>query len=183
MSDPAAAEARVRRFEELILPHLPELYRVALRFVRGSAEASDLVQEACLRAFRNLDQLKQPDAARAWIFTILRSVYLREAERRGASRIPLADAELSPTDGRWNDLEPGSPLRGALLDEIRRTTLRLALPFREVLVLAHVGGFSYEEIARILDVPIGTVMSRLSRARQEVRELLHERSPLPSEDS
>jgi RNA polymerase sigma-70 factor, ECF subfamily len=182
VGDLAAAEARVQRFEELILPHLPDLYRAALRFARGSAEASDLVQEACLRAFRNLDQLKQPDAARAWVFTILRSVYLREAERRGAGSIPLADTALLPTDGRWNDLDPGSPLRGALLDEVRRTTLRLALPFREVLVLAHIGGFSYEEIARILDVPVGTVMSRLSRARRVLRDLLGERSHAPSEE-
>jgi len=72
------------------------------------------------------------------------------------------------------------PLRHAILDEVRQATLRLPFPYREVLVLAHIGGFSYREIARILEVPMGTVMSRLYRARRMLRLQLSERRPSPS---
>jgi RNA polymerase sigma-70 factor, ECF subfamily len=177
----SGSESRLRRFEELILPNLLDLYRTALRFTHSSAEAQDLVQETCLRAFRSLDQLKHPTAARAWTFTILRSVYLRQAERRTAESVSLDELEARPGEVRWNDLSRDSPLRGAMLQEVRRATLRLPLPLREVIVLAHIGGFSYEEIARILDVPIGTVMSRLSRGRQCLRGVLREHPKLGSE--
>src|SRR5262245_63610412 len=84
--DVPSAAAKVRRFEEQILPHLPDLYRAARRLVRRAEEAEDLVQETCLRAFGSLDQLRHPEAAKAWVFTVLRSVFLRDAARWDRAR-------------------------------------------------------------------------------------------------
>src|SRR5262249_54898268 len=166
MSSDADA-SKLRRFEEQVLPHLDALYRAAVRLTGNAPDADDVTQETCLRAFRAFDQLKQPREARAWVFAILRSVFLRHAERRSH---PAAGMSVDDVDGAA--LEPSlwdrdaSPVQQALLQEVRRATLSLPLPYREALVLAHVGGFSYREMARILEVPLGTIMSRLFRARR-----------------
>jgi RNA polymerase sigma-70 factor, ECF subfamily len=163
------AGARVRRFEEQILPHLPDLYRAARRLVRKPDDAEDLVQDTCLQAFRVLDQLKHAEAAKAWVFTILRSLFLREAGRWDPVRAGDGGADL---DGSLKAPPGASPLEGAVIEEARLATQRLPVAFREVVVLAHVAGFSYQEIAAILGVPVGTVMSRLSRGRRLLREAL-----------
>src|SRR5437867_2905311 len=134
------AAAKVRRFEEQILPHLPDLYRAARRLVGQSSDAEDLVQDTCLRAFGALDQLRQPDAAKAWVFTVLRSVFLRHAARWNPTRPATAEVD-SPDSGSAGV----SPWQGALIEEARLATQRLPVAFREVIVLAHVGGFSYRE--------------------------------------
>jgi RNA polymerase sigma-70 factor (ECF subfamily) len=170
--DTRGPAARVERFEAQILPHLPDLYRAARRLVRRGQDAEDLVQETCLRAFGALDQLKHPESARAWVFTVLRSVFLRDAARWDAAWTADAGQE---TGGRVELLPaPGeSPWRGALIEEARIATQRLPVAFREVVVLAHIGGFSYREMASILGIPIGTVMSRLFRARRLLRAALN----------
>jgi len=171
MDFPGAA-AKIRRFEEQILPHLPDLYRAARRLVGRVDAAEDLVQDTCLRAFGALDQLRQPEAARAWVFSILRSVFLRNAARwdpvRPTGRGP--DAFPGPEHGHLASKD--SPLQGALIEEARLATQRLPIAFREVVVLVHIGGFSYLEVAGILGVPVGTVMSRLWRARRLLRAAL-----------
>jgi RNA polymerase sigma-70 factor, ECF subfamily len=170
--------SRLERFDGLILPHLTALYRAALRFTRTIPDAEDLVQETCLRALQNLDQLKQPEAAKAWVFAVLRSVYLRRAERGSASPVVSVDdleaAALSRPDMAAASAD--SPFQWAVLEEVREATLRLPPVYREVLVLTHVGGFSYREMAQILEVPVGTVMSRLFRARRLLRSALQERT-------
>ena len=167
---------RVRRFEADVLVHLDDLYRVALRLTGNAAEAEDLTQDTCLRAFERLDQLRSPAAGRVWAFTILRSIFLRRIERQ--TRAPGADVIESPL------LEAGAvlqdtyealrPIQQTPLSEVREALDRLPLPYREPLVLAHVGGFSYKEIAEILAIPLGTVMSRLFRARRLLRSELRE---------
>lgn len=172
------ARDRVRRFEAEILVHLNDLYRAALRLTGRPAEAEDLVQETCLRAFRSLDQLRHPGAARAWVFAILRAAFLREAERQArrptASLDELDDAALRPDEALRDLYEHYSLRPDELAHEVREAVGRLPLAYREVLVLAHVGGFSYRELTRILGVPLGTVMSRLFRARRQLRILLRE---------
>jgi len=166
------------------MPHLTALYRAALRFTHTVADAEDLVQETCLRALQNLDQLRQPEAAKAWVFAVLRSIYLRRAKRGSAAPIVCVDdldaAALPPRD--TGELSSGSPFQWAVLGEVRGATLRLPPVYREVLVLTHVGGFSYREMAQILDIPVGTVMSRLFRARRLLRSALREQvaQPRPS---
>ncbi len=165
-----------RRFEASVLVHLDDLYRAALRLTGKPSDAEDLVQETCLRAFQTLDQLRQTTAAKAWVFAILRSLFLRQAERRAVQPIPVSSENLEAF-ARDADLlgalqDRSSPLQASLLQDIRRATFELPLPYREVIVLAHVGGFSYREIADILEVPLGTVMSRLFRARRLLRAAL-----------
>lgn len=170
---------RIARFEEQVLAHLDDLYRAALRFTGKGPEAEDLVQDTCLRAFRSLDQLVHPTAAKAWVFAILRSVYLRQAERErfGHALVGLEDLDASllvPSEAVRDLYETYSPWREALKQEVRGAILKLPLVYREALILAHIAGFSYKEIARILDVPLGTVMSRLFRARRMLRACLRE---------
>jgi RNA polymerase sigma-70 factor (ECF subfamily) len=135
--------------------------------------AEDLVQDTCLRAFGALDQLRHPEAARAWVFSILRSVFLRNAARWDPVQPTRRAPDSSPGPERGHQaLSKDSPLQGALIEEARLATQRLPIAFREVVVLVHIGGFSYLEVARILGVPAGTVMSRLWRARRLLRAAL-----------
>jgi len=160
---------RIRRFETDVLVHLDDLYRAALRLTGNAAEAEDLTQDTCLRAFERLDQLRSPGAARVWAFTILRSIFLRRIERQPRTTgVDIIDSSL---------LEAGEalrPIQETPFGEVREALRRLPLPYREPLVLAHVGGFSYKEISEILAIPLGTVMSRLFRARRLLRSELRE---------
>lgn len=174
-----ARPADRQRFESRILPYLNDLHRAALRLTGTISEAEDLVQETCLRAYQSLDQLRHEEAAKAWVFSILRSVFLRRAERAAAQPplVSLEDLEASLLDRgeALRDLyEMYLPLGAALRAEVREAILTLPLPHREIIILAHIGGFSYREMARILEVPMGTVMSRLFRARRMLRTLLRE---------
>ena len=177
MKDDPILSARVRQFEIQMLPHVPDLYRIARRLGVTASDAEDLVQETCLRAFRTQDQLRRPDAARTWLFAVFRSVFLRAAAKHRAagstSPIPL---EVLPLPARGDDAREAE-LEWATLEDVRAAILRLPLVYREALLLAHVAGFSYRELAQILEVPLGTVMSRLFRARRLIREALREASP------
>jgi len=169
------AAVKVRRFEAHVLPHLPDLYRAARRLTGTIPDAEDLVQETCLRAFRSLDQLRSADAAKAWVFTVLRSVFLRNAARWQPARPGDREGlEGPPREDGWSRqrYDGESPWRVALVEEARHAIQRLPIAFREVTVLAHIGGFSYREIAEILGIPLGTVMSRLFRGRELLRTAL-----------
>ena len=175
--NPSAPKAE--RFEEHILVHITDLYRAALRLTGQVSDAEDLVQETCLRAFKSLDQLREPRAAKVWVFSILRSVFLRQADRQSSerTRVSLEDIDASVLSAVevLRDSYEGLPPRGrALHQEVRETILQLPLPYREAITLAHIGGFSYKEIAQILDLPIGTVMSRLFRGRRMLRACLRD---------
>lgn len=177
--DRQAQAPGLREFEEQILPHLDDLYRAALRLTGKAPEAEDLVQETCLRAFQSLDQLKYPEAARMWVFSILRSVFLRQAERRPNQRglvslEGLAESLIRPSEVLRDLYENFSVGPEILKLEIREAILALPIPLREAIILAHIGGFSYREMAQILGVPMGTVMSRLFRARRRLRANLRE---------
>jgi len=165
---------RARRFERHVLVYLDDLYRAALRLTRRAPDAEDLVQETCLRAFRALDQLEHLSAARAWLFAILRSTSLREFERRSTRARLLTSQDLERA--AWSRAEATRdssvhfvPIQATLLHEARHAILKLPAPYREAIILNHLGGFSYPEMARILAVPMGTVMSRLFRGRQRGR--------------
>jgi RNA polymerase sigma-70 factor, ECF subfamily len=170
-----ADATRARRFDEQISPYLAILYRAALRLAGTAPDAEDLVQETCLRAFRALDQLREPAAAKVWVFAILRSVFLRRVKRQAAELVVAVDdldtAVRSSAGLSWQE---DTPLRRALLEEVRQATIDLPLVYREPIVLAHVAGFSYREMAQILEIPVGTVMSRLFRARRLLSRALAE---------
>ena len=164
-----------QQFGELVVPHLTALYCTALRLVGKPQDAEDLVQETCLRAFRALAQLREPAAAKVWVFTVLRSVFLRRAERDVPGRtISVDDPDTLTYASLALPWSADTSLRDAVLDDVREAVVKLPLVYREPVLLAHVAGFSYREMADILEVPVGTVMSRLFRARRLLRQMLAE---------
>lgn len=160
--------ARQDEFERMAMPHVSSLLRVARRLSRDRAAAEDLVQETMLRAWRGRNQFREGTNARAWLFRILFHQFYSQGRKLRAE--PQTVLPLAP------DRETGTGFRGGagMLDAIELNDALAALTpeHRSVLLLAVVEGFTCQEIASILSVPIGTVMSRLSRARQALRERL-----------
>jgi RNA polymerase sigma-70 factor (ECF subfamily) len=156
------------RFEAQVLPHLDAAYRFARWLSRSSADADDVVQEAVLRAFRSFDSLRGADA-KSWLLTIVRNCHAtahRQQQRR--AWVPLPE-EHDAEDGHAMIASTPDPEIASMGAERERKLTRLmaALPedHREVLVLREIEGMDYRQIAKITNVPIGTVMSRLARAR------------------
>jgi RNA polymerase sigma-70 factor (ECF subfamily) len=167
--------ARAREFEETTLVHLESLYNTALRLTHNRAEAEDVVQETFLRAFRGFAGFTPGTNCRAWLFTILRNVFLNRCRTEGRE-IPEEHAEtLDATGGGppgpgWRIENPEEEFfQSVLHGDVERALKALPLPFREAVVLADLEGLSYREIAEVLGCPIGTVMSRLSRGRSLLR--------------
>ena len=169
---------RSREFEETALVHLDILYRSALRFTHNRAEAEDLVQETCLRAFRGFHRFNPGTNCRAWLLTILRNEFLKRLKRGGHEVLDSdpgdyqTDATSVTDEGRQGGHPDEELLQAVLHGDVDRALKALPLVNREVVVLADVEGCSYKEIAQIVDCPIGTVMSRLSRGRAQLRQLL-----------
>jgi RNA polymerase sigma-70 factor (ECF subfamily) len=160
------------RFEALVLPHLDAAHRLARWLCRSPADADDIVQEAFMRAYRAFDSLRSADA-RSWLLAIVRNCYLSAlAERRRRAYEPLTEEhEAQPaTAGAAPAPDPES---ASIERDERRTLARLiaTLPEeqREVLLLREMEDMSYREIAAVVQVPIGTVMSRLARARAALK--------------
>jgi RNA polymerase sigma-70 factor (ECF subfamily) len=161
------------RFDELVMPHLDAAHNLARWLARNPHDAEDVVQEACLRAFKYLDGLHSGDA-RAWLLTIVRNAFYEWCARNRPSEI-VADGE-SAIDAAVDDSASGPEqiaLRRSQAGQLAGAIESLPLAYREVFVLREMEDLSYKEIARIADIPIGTVMSRLARARS-----LLQRSPL-----
>lgn len=169
---------RSREFEEVALVHLDALYRSALWLTQNRAEAEDLVQEACLRGFRNFHRFNPGTNCRAWLLTILRNIFLNR-RRRAEREVLEEDAavwESSPESATLPTSASDNPeeelLQTLLHGDVDRALRGLPLAFREAVVLADLEGLSYKEVAQVLGCPIGTVMSRLSRGRHLLRQAL-----------
>jgi RNA polymerase sigma-70 factor (ECF subfamily) len=164
---------RRSRFEALALPHLDAAHRLARWLCRSPGDADDIVQEAFMRAYRAFDTLRGPDA-RSWLLSIVRNCHLSAlAERRRRAHEPLTEEhEAQPAAAAAAAALP-DPESAAIGRDERRTLARLiaALPEeqREALLLREMEDMSYREIAAVTAVPIGTVMSRLARARAALR--------------
>ncbi len=143
---------------------------MAMALTRNRSEAEDLVQETYLRAYRAFNQFTPGTNCRAWLFTILRHYFLTRLKK--SSREVLV--EWDAAEPEWEDKRNGSarPETPVIDVEVRRALEAAPLPFREVVILADLKGFSYREIAKILECPIGTVMSRLHRGRKHLRRAL-----------
>lgn len=157
-------DTRSRHFEITVWPHMRSAYNLARWLVRNGDDAEDVVQEASLKAFKALDSFRGGDA-RAWMLTIVRNTAMNFLRRRKLDTSVELD-QLDPAD-RTPNPEQGL-LEETRRDQVRRAIARLEPEFRETLVLREIEGLSYKEIAAVLDVPAGTVMSRLSRARQRL---------------
>ncbi|MCP3373126.1 sigma-70 family RNA polymerase sigma factor [Bradyrhizobium cajani] len=163
---------RAQRFREAALPHLDDVYTLARYLLRDASDAEDAVQECYLRALKHFDSYRGP-AMKPWLFAILRNVCNAEYARRAHSHSAIEDtpgaAAQTPI---WQESE-ASPetevLRSRDAGAIRKLVDALAEPFRETFVLREINNLSYREIAEAVGAPVGTVMSRLARARAMLR--------------
>src|SRR5580700_11855738 len=172
MRDENRAPGQAGGFEEVVLPHLDAAYNLARWLVRQPQDAEDIVQEAYLRAFKFFGGYQGGDA-RAWVLKIVRNTSYSFFEKNRPAELAEEFDEKVHTASTAE--EPGA--EAALLKSADSRMLREALDelpvnFREVLVLRELEGMSYKEIAEVMDVPIGTVMSSLARGRGQLRELL-----------
>jgi RNA polymerase sigma-70 factor, ECF subfamily len=164
---------KARRFREMALPHLDDLYTLARYLLRDAADADDAVQECYLRALKHFDGYRGP-AMKPWLFAILRNVCRAEFSRRATSPTKAIEdepesAEQTPIWSEAQETPETQMLRSRDAVTIRRLVGALAEPFRETFVLREINNLSYREIADVVGAPVGTVMSRLARARAMLR--------------
>ena len=170
-------------FETEALTFLDALYRTGLRMTRSEAEAEDLVQETYIKAFRHRDQFTPGTNLKAWLFRILTNTFINQYRRKAArpETTELDDVDESILYRHMRDRSPGSAspdpeaelIDNALSSEVKEALEALPEKFRTT-VLLDVEGFSYKEIAQMLDIPIGTVMSRLHRGRKFLQKRLYD---------
>jgi RNA polymerase sigma-70 factor (ECF subfamily) len=161
------------RFERIVLPHLDAAYNLARWLTRDAHDAEDVVQDACVRALRYESSLHGANG-RAWLLTIVRHAFYDWCERNRPAEILRDDG--TAIDAAVDTASPGpeeAALRNDASQRLADAVAELPLGFREVVILRELEGLSYKDIARVVDIPIGTVMSRLARARS-----LLQRSPL-----
>ncbi len=179
-----AAMADQERFEELAMEHMPSLYTAALRMTRNTSDAEDLVQETYLKAYRAFHTFQEGTNLKAWLYRILTNTFINtyRAKKRRPDESNIEDLENLYLYRRLGGLEGASIGRSAeeqVLDkftesEVKEAVESLPEQFRIAVLLGDVEGFSYKEIAEILDIPIGTVMSRLHRGRRALQKRLYE---------
>jgi RNA polymerase sigma-70 factor (ECF subfamily) len=172
------------KFAELGMEHMGSLYTAALRMTRNPADAEDLVQETYLKAYRAFGTFQEGTNLKAWLYKILTNTFINSyrAKKRRPEQTELDDVEDLYLYRRLGGLEAAAAGRSAeeeVLDlftesEIKDAIEALPEQFRMAVLLADVEGFSYKEIADILDIPIGTVMSRLHRGRKSLQKTLYE---------
>ncbi len=171
-------------FEEEALPHLDAVYRFALRLSGAPDAAEDLVQETFLRAFRSWDQYTQGTAAKSWLFTICRNVFLRRRERHQrhdeivAENVGRGGPGPNPINPVWASvagIDPEGVFFDSIVDErILEAISALPEEYRTAVILSDMEGLPYAEIAELMDVPVGTVKSRLFRGRRQLQRVLYE---------
>lgn len=163
---------------DLVDRHYAVLYRYAFRLAGNAADAEDTTQQAFLTAQRKLDQLREPDYARAWLFTIVRNTFLKTVRSQPATPPVSLEAVGEPETPDDNDFSVDAELLQSALNE-------LSEEFRTPLILYYFKDFSYKDIARQMDLPLGTVMSRLARGKTILRRKLAgtEASMIPANQS
>jgi len=175
--DPALKD----RFESEVLPILPNLYGSALRLTRNPQDAEDLVQETYLRAYRGFAGFQEGTNLRAWMYRILTNTFINAYRKKQREPVTVQDDDIE--DWYLYDRLGGSSVEASAESEVlerlpdedvQRALEALPEGFRMAVLLADVEGFSYKEIAQIMDVPIGTVMSRLHRGRKALQKALWE---------
>ena len=171
-------------FEEEALPHLDAVYRFALRLAGSPDQAEDLVQETFLRAFKSWDQYTRGTQAKSWLFTICRNVFLRRRERSQrhdqivSENVGRSGPGPNPVNPVWVSVlgvDPeGDFFETIVDDQIIEAIEDLPEEYRTAVVLSDLEGLPYAEIAQLMDVPVGTVKSRLFRGRRQLQKALYE---------
>ncbi len=172
------------RFEREVLPLLPSLYGAALRLTRNPADAEDLIQEAFLRAFRGFAGFQEGTNLKAWLYRILTNSFINAYRKKQREPVTVEgpdDVDEWYLFDRLGSRSVEASAETEVLDRIPDEDVKKALEdlpegFRMAVLLADVEGFSYKEIAEILDIPIGTVMSRLHRGRRALERTLYDKA-------
>jgi RNA polymerase sigma factor (sigma-70 family) len=171
VSKPGSQDDNRERFSKLVLPHLGDAYALAYRITGSHADAEDVLQEACLRAFRAVGDVVD-SSARSWVMTIMRNAAFTWIRKNRPSAVfaveDLEEVEVAQAD-------PGDPGPETMLiakSDMETGIAALPDPFRETVILRNLHGLSYREIAKRTKVPVGTVMSRLARARSRFLTLV-----------
>ena len=176
MADPTA-------FADGAMPLMDQLYSAALRMTRNAADAEDLVQETYLKAYRGYDRFEEGTNLKAWMYRILTNSYINRyrAKQRRPDETDLDDVEdmylyrrLGGEQSSLGESAEESFLSSVTDDDVKHAIEALPENFRIAVLLADVEGFAYKEIAEILEIPIGTVMSRIHRGRKALEKQLHE---------
>lgn len=162
-------QSQLEYFEQTVLSNLDAAYNLARWLTRDDHDAEDVVQEACLRAFRFFDSFHGGDS-RAWLLTIVRHTCYTWLRKNRAHELVTFDEELDGLESGANPEE--LLLQSADQQSLRKAVEELPIEFREVIILRELEGMSYKEIASVTGVPLGTVMSRLARARKRLQQCL-----------
>jgi RNA polymerase sigma-70 factor (ECF subfamily) len=180
MADRKAEELKKRQsFEAEALPHMDALYRTALRMTRNENDAEDLVQETYVKAYRFWDRFESGSNCRAWLFKIMTNIFINEY--RSKSRSPLSvNVDELDDNFLYGQLAAEKPIENPerqlfakiFDDDVKRAIEELPDDFRLVVILSFLEGFSYQEIADIMDLQLGTVKSRLHRGRKLLQKAL-----------
>jgi RNA polymerase sigma-70 factor (ECF subfamily) len=170
-----------RIFEQEFLPQIDALYTFAYHLTYNEDDANDLVQETYLKAFRFIDKYNEGTNAKAWLFKILKNAFINQYRRRSKQPTQVDYQDISSYQEAEDDtnLSGYADLREEMFqtmmgDEVTNAINALPVDFRVVILLCDIEGFTYEEISKILDIPIGTVRSRLHRARNMLKDKLRE---------
>jgi len=169
---------KVEMFEQEFLPHIHSIYNFAYRITFDEDDAKDLVQETYFKSFRFIDSFEKGTNAKAWLFRILKNSFINEFRKKNKEpvKIDYQEVEAFYNSDEVNHMITSNlqveAIREMIGDEVSIALNSLEVDFRTVIILCDIEGFSYEEMALILDVPIGTIRSRLHRARNLLREKL-----------
>jgi RNA polymerase sigma factor (sigma-70 family) len=166
-------------FQKTFMPHITAMYNFAFRLTNNEDDANDLVQDTYLKAFRFINSFELGTNAKAWLFRILKNSFINDYRKRSKepNKVDYQDVETTYNSDDDADANYTVDLRAETVqdmigDEIANALNAIPVDFRTVIILCDVEGFTYEEMAKILDIPIGTVRSRLHRARMLLKERL-----------
>src|SRR5579864_5755335 len=162
---------KIARFEALVLPYLDAAYNLARWMTRNTTDAEDVAQEAILRAFRFFDTFRGEDG-RVWLLTIVRNTYLTWVRRQVPQQNSAEFDERLHTDIEAAFTPESELLKKATSDQVRQAIAALPVEYREVILMRELEQMSYKEIAAVTQSPLGTVMSRISRGRSLLRQLI-----------
>lgn len=168
-------------FDQEFMPHIHSMYNFAFRLAMDEDDANDLVQDTYLKAFRFINSFQRGTNAKAWLFRILKNSFINDYRKKSKEPAKVDYQEIetfynsedAEADNITTDLRVET-LQEMIGDEVANALNALAVDFRTVIILADIEGFTYEEMAKILNIPIGTVRSRLHRARNLLKDKLKE---------
>ena len=173
---PVTSETARRLFAERVLPHLDDAYGFARWLTGDAADAEDVVQDACLRALRAIEQAQGSQSSRAWLFVIVRNAAFTWMARNRRKDVVASD-ELDGVEDLSQPSPESSVIARADAESLQRAIDALPLAYREALVMREFSDMSYREIAEATGAPVGTVMSRLARARALLMASMRDSAP------